>query len=273
MKTANVIPFLLISLTSYPLAVEAKLTETISKPINSVGIYLVQQPKFPDNGAPTGRRRGGTSRDGCPTLSEPVTALVPGEDTVDKAEGTTLSKNTSKSFLTSTVAEYPSFLFYIPALPINIDAGEFVLQNEAGDDVYRTPLILPQQPGIISIKPVQSVQYSLQINKKYHWYFKVYCEDRKRASDYFFVDGWIQRVVLTPRLKSQLSEASLSKYKIYTDNNLWYDALTNLADLRYTNLHNARLAKDWDDLLKPIGLQDLAGTPIIQRYNQLPTKM
>lgn len=273
MKTANVIPFLLISLTSYPLAVKAKLTETMSKPINSVGIYLVQKPKFPDNGAPTGRRRGGTSRDGCPTLSKPVTALVPGEETLGKAEGTTLSKSTSKSFLTSTVAEYPSFLFYIPALPTSIDAGEFVLQDEAEDDVYRTPLTLPQKPGIIGINLIQNVQYSLQINKKYHWYFKVYCEDRKRASDYFFVDGWIQRVALMPRLNSQLSKANLSKYKIYTGNNLWYDALTNLADLRYTNSHNAALAKDWDDLLKPVGLQDLTGIPIIQRYNQLPTKM
>lgn len=273
MKTANVIPFLLISLTSYPLAVEAKLIETISKPINSVAIYLVQKPKFPDNGAPTGRRRGGTSRDGCPTVSKPVTALVPGEETLGKAEGTTLSKSTSKSFLTSTVAEYPSFLFYIPALPTNIDAGEFVLQDEAEDDVYRTPLTLPHKPGIIGINLIQSVQYSLQINKKYHWYLKVYCEDRKRASDYFFVDGWIQRVALTPRLNSQLSKTNSSKYKIYTGNNLWYDALTNLADLRYTNSHNAALAKDWDDLLKPVGLQDLTGIPIIQRYNQLPTKM
>lgn len=264
---------MLIGLTSYPLAVEAKLTETISEPISSVGIYLVQKPKFPDNGAPTGRRRGGTSRDGCPTLSKPITALVPGEETLAKAEGTTLTKNTSKSFLTSTVAEYPSFLFYIPALPINIDAGEFVLQNEAGDDVYRTPLILPQQPGIISIKPSQSVQYFLQINKKYHWYFKVYCEDRKRASDYFFVDGWIQRVALKPMLNNQLSKANLTKYKIYTSNNLWHDGLANLADLRYTNSHNAALAEDWDNLLKSIGLQDLIGIPIVQLYNQLPSKM
>ena len=122
--------------------------------------------------------------------------------------------------MTSTVAEYPTFLFHVPALPASIETGEFVLQNEARDDVYRTSLILPQQPGIISINLIQSIQYSLQINKKYHWYFKVYCEERKRASDYFFVDGWIQRVALTPGLNSQLSKASLSKYKIYTANGL-----------------------------------------------------
>ncbi len=273
MKKFSILPFLLVSLTSYPLPVWAKPTQTFSKPIDSAGIYFAQQPKFPDNGAPTGRRRGGTSRDGCPTLSKPITALVPGEETLDRGEGTTLAKSTSKSFLTSTVTEYPSFLFYIPALPTNVDAGEFVLQNEVGDDVYRTPLRLPQQPGIINVKLIQSVQYSLQINKKYHWYFKVYCEDRKRASDYFFVDGWIQRVALMPRLNSQLSKASLSKYRIYLSNNLWYDALTNLTDLRYTNSHNAALTKDWDDLLKSIGLQDLIGIPIVQLYNQLPTKM
>ena len=86
MKKSSIIGFLLISLTSYPLPVWAKPTQTFSKPIDSAGIYFAQQPKFPDNGAPTGRRRGGTSRDGCPTLSKPVTALVPGEETLGKAE-------------------------------------------------------------------------------------------------------------------------------------------------------------------------------------------
>lgn len=273
MKKASVIPLILISLTNYPLPVEAKLTQTSSKTINDLGTSFAQQPQFPDNGAPTGRRRGGTSRDGCPTLNMPVTALAPGEDTLDSVAGTTSFKVSSKSFSILTVSEHPSFLFYIPTLPTTIHTGEFILQNEAGDDIQRISLALPLQPGIISIDILKSSQYPLQMNTKYHWYFKVYCQGDRRTSNYFFVDGWIQRVAMTPQLDSQLNKGSTVKYKVYAANNLWYDALTNLADQRYIDSHNSIFAKDWADLLKSVGLQDLTGTGIIKHYNQLPTKM
>lgn len=273
MKRTSVIPLILINLTNYPLPVGAKLIQTNSKPINDVKIYFAQQPQFPDNGAPTGRRRGGTSRDGCPTLSLPITALVPGEETLYRVEGATSFTISSKSFLTSTVSEYPSFLFYVPALPKSIHKGEFVLQDKVGDDVYRIPLSLPQKPGIINIDILKSSQYPLQLNEKYHWYFKVYCEGLRRTSDYFFVDGWVQRVPITPKLQNQLNKSSSATYMVYATHNLWYDAITHLADLRYTNSHSNILAKDWAELLKSVGLQDLTGASIVKHYNQLPTKM
>ena len=65
-----------------------------------------QLPKLPTRGAPVGRRRGGTSRNNCPPLEQPLTALVPGEET---SPG--LAK--SNSYLANTVSENPTFWFYL----------------------------------------------------------------------------------------------------------------------------------------------------------------
>lgn len=272
MKIAAVIPLLFISLTSYYLPPEAQLASPHSNTIEGDRIHIAQQPKFPDNGAPTGRRRGGTSRDGCPALNTPLTALVPGKETLASG-GRASSKPISKSFLASTVTSYPTFWFYIPQLPSTVTLGEFVLQNQAGDDVYRTPITLPQEPGAIGISLPSSQQYSLQIGKKYRWYFKVYCSSPQKTPEYFFVDGWVQRVTLTQSLISQLKMARRAKYMAYAANNIWLDALTNLANLRHTDPHNAILTKDWVELLTKAGLQDLTHVNINQRYSQLPNKM
>ncbi len=59
--------------------------------------------QFPDDGDPTGRRQGGASRGGdCPNFKMPLTALVPGEEA------------DNKSFLGTTISEYPSFWVYLP---------------------------------------------------------------------------------------------------------------------------------------------------------------
>lgn len=262
MKLVGAIPLVLVSLTSYLPPAQAQLGSSVNNPVDRTPIQFVQRPKFPDNGAPTGRRRGGASRDGCTAMNTPVTALVPGEETAGKFEGETSSEITSTSFLALTVAEYPTFWFYVPELHTTARSGEFVLQNEARVDIYRTPVPIPQ-PGIISINLPQMPQYSLKKDVKYHWYFKVYCAATQKTSAYFFVDGWVQRVALTHELEIQLKAAAPGKYRAYIANNIWYDALTNLADLRRTNSQNSTLAEDWADLLKSIGLQDIATEPIV----------
>lgn len=270
MKLACAIPLSLVIFTSCFPQVQAQLAESVTN-LDSAQTYFAHL-KFPENGLPTGRRRGGTSRDGCPALNKPLTALVPGKETPNEVRGGT-PKSISKSFLASTVAKYPTFWVYIPELPTTTHSGEFVLQNEAEDDIYRTPLMLPGKPGIISISLPQSPQYSLETDKKYHWYFKVYCGNPQKISDYFFVDGWVQSVALTPDLESHLKTAKQGKYIAYAANDIWYDALTNLADLRRTNSHSAMLKDDWANLLKAVGLQDIAQEPIVQHYIQFPTKM
>ncbi|MCA1993697.1 MAG: DUF928 domain-containing protein [Coleofasciculus sp. S288] len=258
MKLACVISVVLANLMGYPPQAQAQPAEPVSNPSNSTQIQFTQ-PKFPDHGAPTGRRRGGTGRNECPVLNTSITALVPGEETSGESQS-------SKSFLASTVAEYPTFWVYVPELPANIRSGEFVLQDEAGNDVYRTPLRLPEKPGILSISLPSNPQYSLENNKKYHWYFRVYCGEPQTKPEYFFVDAWVQRVSLTSDLETQLKTVQPKEYIAYAANTIWYDTITNLAELRRTDSQNAMLEKDWVDLLTAIGLQDLAQEPIVRHF-------
>lgn len=253
-KLACTIPLLLLSVASYPPPVQAKVAQSFSNRVSNTRNYLAED--FPDNGEPEGRRRGGTSRrDGCPNLKTPITALVPGEET------------NNKSFLATTVAEYPTFWVYLPELPANLSSGEFVLQDEQGKDVWRTPITLPGKPGVIAISLPQNPQYALKQNSKSHWYFKVYCGEAQNKPEYFYVDAWVKRVALTPDLQRQLGTAKPRDYTAYTANNMWYDAVTHLADLRRTNTGDRVLAEDWTKLFKTVGLEELAQAPIVQLYS------
>ena len=246
---SGVIPLLFWCITIYPVQVQAQsFTNAIankqSKPSDQ---------QFPDDGDPTGRRRGGTSRGDCPSLKTPITALVAGEDT------------DNKSFIGSTLAQYPTFWVYLPELPNNIRSGEFVLQNQQGSDILRQAIALPGKSGIIGISLPQNPQLALRTNSKYHWYFNVYCDTPQKNSAYV-VDAWVRRLAPTAEIQRQLSGAKSPQYNVYAANNIWYDAVNNLAQKRLTNPNDATLAEDWGKLLKSVGLSELTSAPIIQRY-------
>ncbi|MDF5709465.1 MAG: DUF928 domain-containing protein [Nostoc sp. S4] len=254
---ACVIPLVFIGLMNYSQPLQAQLTNSIPNTVKNSSFQSFKQPKLPRNGAPTGRRRAGAGRSpDCPSNLTQLTALVPGDG--------------EKSVLASTVAENPTFWFYVPQLPQTTRSGEFVLQVLDGKDVqnvYRTPLTLSGKPGIISITLPAQPQYFLKVDKKYHWYFHVYCGDVEKTSDNFYVDGFVQRQVLTETLNSQLKSAKPKEYIVYTANNIWYDALTNLGQQRRINPRNATINKDWVDFLNAVGLQDIAQELIVQNYN------
>ncbi|MBH8574931.1 DUF928 domain-containing protein [Nostocaceae cyanobacterium CENA369] len=242
---------------NYSQPVQAQLTNSIQNTVKNSPFQSFKQPKLPRNGAPTGRRRAGAGRSpDCPSNLTQLTALVPGDG--------------EKSVLASTVTENPTFWFYVPQLAQTTRYGEFVLQVLDGKDaqnVYRTPLTLVGKAGIISITLPAQPQYFLKADKKYHWYFHIYCGDPEKTSDNFYVDGFVQRQVLTEALDSQLKSAKPKEYIVYNANNIWYDTLTNLGQQRHINPQNATIDKDWVDLLNAVGLQDIAQEPIVQHYN------
>lgn len=199
-----------------------------------------------------GRRVGGGSRSPCPTIDPPLTALMP-------------VTNWGR-----TIAERPTFWFYVPYSPQQAPAGEFVLQEEKGNDVYRTSFTLPKTPGFVSFNiPPQAAP--LEINKWYHWYFKLYCKPQTSSTP-VFVEGWVQRVEQTPELERQLKVAELPDYTIYATNGVWFDALARLAELRLTNALNPKLEDDWANLLgaRGVGLEQLRQEPIIGQVMSVP---
>jgi Domain of Unknown Function (DUF928) len=247
--SSRIISTILIGIVNYPILVQASQTMI---PKNQ----LIAEVTFPDNGAPKGRRRGGTSRNRCPDLKMPITALVPGE------------KGNDSSNLGFVITEYPQFWVYIPELPQALRNGEFVLQDEQGKDVWRKLIALPEKPGAIALQLPQNLKFALQIKKKYHWYFKVYCGEPRNESEYIYVDAWVERIALTPDLLLQLSRSKSPQYNVYIANKLWYDALIHLARLRQLNPRDKTLVQDWTKLLNGLDLEELGNPPIIEIYNE-----
>ncbi len=235
----------LVSFISFPTQVWPQSFKSVdSIPILNTKQTQQKPPDFSGDGRP-GRRTGGGSRNPCLIKDPPLTALVP-------------ISNSGK-----TVAERPTFWFHVPYTVKEAPSGEFVLQEEGGKDVYRTAFTLPGTPGFVSLS-IPSIKAPLEINKWYRWYFKLYCEAEKTSTP-IFVEGWVQRVELTPDLEKQLKAAASREYTVYTSNSLWYDAVASMAKLRLNNSSNSTLNNDWTNLLKlkEIGLEQISKAPIV----------
>jgi hypothetical protein len=135
-----------------------------------------------------------------------------------------------------------------------------VLQDEKGNDVYKTNFTASgTQSGIVSLE-LPSAAPALEVGKMYRWYFLVYCDN---SEEHVFVNGWVQRVALNPLLKSQLQQASpQAKVALYGKAGLWHETVTSLAALRRNNPEDARLRNEWVQLLQDIGLEAIAQEPI-----------
>ena len=140
------------------------------------------------------------------------------------------------------------------------------MQNEAGEDLKRTQIILPATEGAIAISLPSNSQSSLAIGEKYHWYFKIYCGESIPGSDYSFVDAWIKRIPVSPELKTQLQTTNQPEYLIYRDRDIWYDALTTLGQRLLSNSNDRKLKTDWLDLLKSVDLSYLGNLPVVEIY-------
>jgi len=217
----------------------------VSKNAPKIPIQLNNNQESGSNrGRPT-RRRGMGSRDGCPATNIPLTALIP-ENQVGKV-----------------VEANPTFWLFIPYQPSNIPInGKFILQDEAHNNVYQTDLSIDKGEGIYSI--TLPVEKSLETDKIYQWYFKLYCKPDK-SSTFIYVHGWIERVAIEPLQQKQLiaTYSPEQRFAFYVENDIWYSALTELARLKQANHQNQTFAKYWLQLLNKIGLEELSNTPII----------
>jgi Domain of Unknown Function (DUF928) len=230
-------------------------------------------PPVPNRGIPLGRARGGASRSKeCQIAKEPLTALVPntGKNSIEVANiSTTISKNnfvelekfTSESVWALTASDRPSFWFYIPYSLNSNHSIEFVLQDETDNTLYQNSFTFAEtKPGVMQVK-LPNHSTPLEIGKRYHWYFLVYCH----ADDPVYVEGWVERVAVSPNLQVKLARSTPEeKADLYAANGIWYDALTNLAQLRQMYPNDVALRSDWESLLDSVGLGAIASQPILR---------
>jgi len=201
----------------------------------------------PPTGIGTPRRIEGagtrTPGRGCPVTGKPLTALVP------------------NSHFGVTVAAYPTFFVYMPALSPRIQPPpvEFVLEDQEGNEVYQATFRTNGLPGIVAISlPTQVGLLPLQVDRDYKWSFSVICQGDERSLD-VAVEGWVRRVALNPVVEDQLKQASgQRKVELYAEAEIWHDALATLVQLRRDNPTDLVVTSEWAKLLNAAGLDDLA---------------
>lgn len=198
-----------------------------------------QAPPAPPTTPPPNRTRSGGSLGDeatCGALDKNLMALVPVENPV------------------LTASEHPTFWFYVPYGAEQVEYGEFsILVGPAETTrLYQTRFTLPSTPGMVSISLPNSPAYALKPDTPYHWYFKLHCLDSPTTS--LQVDGWVQRVALTPERQRQIADSSPE---------VWYDALTAVAQQFSANPQDAALQNRWRTLLTHINAADLIQEPIV----------
>jgi hypothetical protein len=171
------------------------------------------------------------------------------------------------SNLALTVNDHPTFWVYVPYTPEEAPAGEFSLQD-GKNDVYRTRFQLPATPGIVKISLPPTAK-ALEIGKTYRWYFDLDCprkDSSNQQSTPASLPGLVQRVS-RPELESHLKAAStsLERIAVYAKNGIWFEAVTELAQLRLNQQQNPTFKNVWVELLgdKTIGLEGIAQQPIV----------
>lgn len=185
---------------------------------------------LPAEGAP-GYRGDAATRDTCNDVGiSRLIALVPGTN------------------LGLTIAERPTFWFYVSKQVKSTTPVEFMLVDEQENTVYQDRFEVTVSPGIIGIKLPQNVS-ALEIGKRYRWVLSVVCNPGN-SREIANVDGEVWRVY-KPELQQKLNRVSGRDHiLLYAENGLWYDTLTNLIELRRQNPQDTQLAKDWEDLLR-----------------------
>ena len=208
-----------------------------------------QQPSTAVKRRLPGRRVGAGTRGPCTNPKQPLVALIPDTN------------------LGLTAEKYPTFFWFVPPTPAR--TAEFVLNNEKKQEVYKTTFAINGTPGVISVTlPPNATLPPLEVNKNYSWTFSLICNPSD-PSAVDFVQGWVQRVALSPNVGNQLAKAApRDRPAIYAGAGIWNDTLKSLSELRRTNPRDRTLTTDWETVLKSVGLETVAKAPLVQCCSQ-----
>ena len=225
---AGVLAPALVSVASLPPQLPAE-----SRPDGRISLEF---PPAADRGAPARTAGGGVRGENCVEQgATPLTALMPGNNV-----GTTVAAN-------------PTLFVYVPKT--NAKEAEFSVLDAQGKDVYLETVKLTGEAGVVKVSMPESAD--LKTGKDYTWSFSIVCNAQERSGD-IYVRGLLQRTELSADLKSELEKAPpLEQAKIYAKAQVWNETLALLAELRNSN------PKEWEQLLKSVGLEAIAEAPFI----------
>ncbi|MGD1804305.1 DUF928 domain-containing protein [Dapis sp. BLCC M126] len=213
---------------------------------------IVQKTRFrtPDMRETSGRTTPGGTRGSFLSPENTPTALIP------------------ETNIGLTLAEYPTFFVYLPAMVGK--TGEFWLVTEDGNVIYETKFTLVERNGIISVNlPDDGSIPPLKVGQKYEWGMAIVLDPNDRISD-SLASGWVQRIEASPSLSQELQNTTPDNHpKIYAEAGIWHETLDSLAKLRQSNPNNSTFITQWQDILESVGLEAVADAPLLGDTNQL----
>lgn len=164
-----------------------------------------------------------------------------------------------------TLADYPTFFFYIPDVNLEGVEGEFILKNQDHQTIYKEIVALTAGDSIVRVEltPTPALP-PLEVGKSYYWIFTILLDkvDRSGNTD---VAGWIKRVEPNSLIKNQLVAATdKAQPGIYASNGIWYEAVTSLANLRCASPNDQTILSNWKSLLQQVELPEIATKPLSQ---------
>jgi hypothetical protein len=202
-------------------------------------------PPSTNSGEPGDRRGGGAGR-GCSPI-----ALVPTTSDGNYLWG-------------QTVSPRPQFWFALPRSLTKKDTVEFVLKDNQDKEVYKTTLTTETPRGIVNLTIPKHIP-PLQTNIIYRWSFSVRCDAESLEDRPGTVQGIIQRVPISTKLKNQLAGAKtpIEQASIYAQNSIWFDALTTIA-VNMGKQKTKDISETWNELLKQAKLEKVAKLPVVE---------
>ncbi|HIK38728.1 MAG: DUF928 domain-containing protein [Geminocystis sp.] len=251
---ATIMVFCCVSLLHSQTTIATTTTTTIIKPNSQAGReklnpgLKLKLPPPPPTGTPIGsnrsQTRGATRSISTCNLSNPLLVA--------------LTANQGNDY---TLHRYPHFWFYLLVPTTKITNLEFTLKDTTNQKMTYHPPLEADSTGLFRISLPKKTEFALKDGENYTWELKIVCQEGKRGVE-ATVTGGIQKLATTPELELQLSKLSpLERYELYRDNNLWYDAVDELARLYQDNIDNLVIREKWQSLLKLLQLQDLSFQP------------
>ncbi len=204
----------------------------------------------PDNGAPGGDRSGSSantgSRDDCPAVEKPITALIP------------------KSNWGNTLSDRPTLWFYIPHKQGRLT---LIIKDENTTAIVARASYEVTKGGGIMAFAIPKTAPALEVNRTYRWQVYFNCKPNIQPA-FTKIQGVVQRVAISQVLKTKLTSANTIQERInfYANQGLWYETITEIVNSRRSNPTDKELKQNWQNLLanSNVSLENFVSEPLVE---------